>query len=155
VAHRLLLLWRRLSPLPGGQWLFSWILKRAVPYSGTVYPRVLVLEPGHARIEILDRHSIRNHLDSIHAIALANVGELASGLAMSAALPREVRGIVSAIRIEYFKKARGTLVAESRCTVPPVTGDTDHDVVADVADSDGNVVARATVTWRLGLARTK
>jgi acyl-coenzyme A thioesterase PaaI-like protein len=123
-----------------------------VPYSGTVHPRVLALEPGHARIEILDRHTIRNHLDSIHAIALANIGELTSGLAMSAALPREVRGIVTAIRIEYFKKARGTLVAESRCSVPAVTGDTNHDVIADVADADGDIVARATVTWRLGVA---
>ncbi len=154
MAHRLLMLWRRLSPLPGGQWLFSWILKRAVPYSGTVHPRVLVLEPGHARIEILDRHTIRNHLDSIHAIALANIGELASGLAMSAALPRDVRGIVTAIRTEYFKKARGTLVAESTCTVPPIAGDVDHDVVANIADEAGDVVARTTVTWRLGLARS-
>lgn len=154
MAHRLVQLWRRLSPLPGGQWLFSWILKRAVPYSGTVYPRVLILEPGHARIEILDRHSIRNHLDSIHAIAIANIGELASGLAMSAALPRDIRGIVTAIRIEYLKKARGTLVAESRCAVPSITTDTDHDVVADVADAAGDIVARATVTWRLGPARS-
>lgn len=126
-----------------------------MPYSGTVYPRVLILEPGHARIEILDRHAIRNHLDSIHAIALANIGELASGLAMSAALPRDIRGIVTAIRIEYRKKARGTLVAESRCAVPAITTDTDHDVIADVADAAGDVVARATVTWRLGPARSQ
>jgi acyl-coenzyme A thioesterase PaaI-like protein len=154
LAHRLLLLWRRLAPLPGGRWLFSRILKRSVPYSGTVHPRILALEPGHARIEIIDRYAVRNHLDSIHAIALANLGELTSGLAMSAALPRDVRGIVTSIRIEYLKKARGTLVAESWCTVPPITGDTEHDVVADVADSAGDIVARTTVTWRLGPART-
>lgn len=152
---RLLALWRRLAPLPGGVWLFSWFLRRGVPYSGTVYPRILLLEPGHARIEIRDRHSIRNHLDSIHAIALANIGELTSGLAMTAALPRDVRGIVTAIRIEYFKKARGRLVAESSCSVPAITEDTDHQVVADVTDDAGDVVARATVTWRLGRARPR
>jgi acyl-coenzyme A thioesterase PaaI-like protein len=104
---------------------------------------------------MLDRHSVRNHLDSIHAIALANIGELASGLAMSAALPRDVRGIVTAIRIEYLKKARGALVAESRCTVPVVTGEVQHDVVAEVTDGDGDIVARATVTWRLAPAHPR
>lgn len=117
-----------------------------------MYPQVLVLEPGHAKIEVLDRHSIRNHLDSIHAIALANIGELASGLAMTVALPREVRGIVTMIRMEYFKKARGRLIAESHVTVPEIAGDTIHDVIANITDADGDAVARATVTWRLGLA---
>jgi acyl-coenzyme A thioesterase PaaI-like protein len=106
-------------------------------------------------IEVLDRHVIRNHLDSIHAIALANIGELTSGLAMSAALPPDVRGIVTAIRTEYQKKARGRLVAESRCAVPSVSGNVEHDVVAEVRDEAGDVVARTTVTWRLGVASAK
>jgi acyl-coenzyme A thioesterase PaaI-like protein len=125
------------------------MLRRFVPYSGSVYPHVLLLEPGHARVEIADRHSSRNHLDSVHAIALANVAELAGGLAMTAALPADVRGIVTAIRIEYLKKARGRLVAESRCTVPAVDQSMSYDVVAEVFDSAEEVVARATVTWLL------
>jgi acyl-coenzyme A thioesterase PaaI-like protein len=125
------------------------MLRRFVPYSGTVYPHVLLLEPGHSRVEIDDRHGSRNHLDSIHAIALANVAELAGGLAMTAALPADVRGIVTSIRVEYLKKARGRVIAESRCTVPAVEGSTSYDVVADVSDSAGDLVARATVTWLL------
>jgi acyl-coenzyme A thioesterase PaaI-like protein len=133
--------------------MFSWFVARNVPYSGSVHPIVLTLEPGHARIRIDDRHAIRNHLNSIHAIALANVGELASGLAMTVSLPRQVRGIVTDIRMEYFKKARGTLIAESRCVVPEVTDTIEYDVTADIIDGDDDVVARATVTWRLGLAQ--
>lgn len=150
-TERLLALWNRLSPLPGGKWLFSWFLSRGVPYSGSVSPRVLALEPGHARIAIHDRRGIRNHLNSVHAIALANIGELTSGLAMTVALPHNVRGIVTSIRIEYLKKARGTLIAESRCKVPAIKSDTDFDVIAEVIDAEGDVVARTTVTWRLGV----
>jgi acyl-coenzyme A thioesterase PaaI-like protein len=151
---KLLSSWRRLARLPGGRRVFSWTIGRTVPYSGTVRPRVLELAPGRARIAIADRHAVRNHLHSVHAIALANIAELASGLAMTTALPADVRGIVVRIRIDYLKKARGTLIAESRCTVPPVAdADEDHDFIADVSDSSGDVVARATVTWRLGRAR--
>jgi acyl-coenzyme A thioesterase PaaI-like protein len=124
-----------------------------VPYSASVRPRLLELEPGHARIALRDRRRVRNHLGSVHAIALANVAELASGLAMTTGLPDSVRGIVVRITMEYLKKARGVLIAESRCVIPEVTADIERDFVAEVRDAAGDVVARATVTWRLGPAR--
>jgi len=144
--------WRRLSPVFGGRWLFSKVLFYVVPYSGTTGASVLELEPGHARIAMSDRRGVRNHLRSVHAIALANVGELASGLAMMCALPADVRGIVTGIDITYLKKARGRLIAESRCVVPEVTDPIDHQVHADIKDATGDVVARVTVRWRLGRA---
>lgn len=146
----LLALWRRLSPLPGGQWLFAQIFGRFVPYSGSVGPRIRQLEPGYCRVEIPDRRSNRQHLGSVHAIALMNVAEQASGLAMMAGLPDNIRGIVTNISMQYLKKARGTITAVSRVEVPTVTSDTDFDVVAECLDPQHVVVARATVRWRLG-----
>jgi acyl-coenzyme A thioesterase PaaI-like protein len=142
--------WARLAPLPFGTWLFSKLLGFMNPYSGAVGARVVTLEPGYAVLRLRDRRGVRNHLDSVHAIALANVAEMASGLAMLAALPVGARGIVAAIRIEYLKKARGTLVAESRIILPDVTRDGTHDFTSEVRDAAGDVVARATVTWKLG-----
>lgn len=154
-GQRLLSLWRNLSPIPGGPWLFAMIFSRMVPYSGSVGPRIRVLEPGYAQVEIPDRRSNRQHLGSVHAIALMNVAEQASGLAMLAGLPDGIRGIVTKISMEYLKKARGTITAVSKVEVPTVTTDTDFDVVADCLDPAGEVVARATVRWRLGPVRPK
>jgi acyl-coenzyme A thioesterase PaaI-like protein len=86
----------------------------------------------------------------VHAIALMNVAEMASGLAMLGALPAGMRGIVTRISITYSKKARGVLVAESRCVVPPDIAPGEHDFVSEVRDAEGDVVATATVTWILG-----
>jgi acyl-coenzyme A thioesterase PaaI-like protein len=151
VSHgaRLLAMWRRLRALPLGGTLFMIALGRTVPYSGALGARVISLEPGVVRLRLRDRRGVRNHLGSIHAVALANLGELASGMAMTGALPDGVRSIVTALSVEFRKKARGTLVAESRVTVPEVEGNVDHDVHAVIRDQAEDVVAVVTVRWRL------
>jgi acyl-coenzyme A thioesterase PaaI-like protein len=149
---RVLALWRRLSPLPFGRRLFMAAFGAMVPYSGALGAEVEALEPGHVRLRLRDRRGVRNHLDSVHAVALANLGEMASGLAMVTALPPGVRSIVTSLSITFAKKARGVLVAESRVTVPEVRGDVEHDVRAEIRDAAGDAVATVTVRWRLGPA---
>lgn len=121
-----------------------------IPYSGTVRARVVTLKPGHVRVRARDRRRIRNHLRSVHAVALANLGELATGLALVGALGPEARGILVGLDVRYTKKARGTLEAEARCEVPTVTETMDRTVVADITDEAGDVVATVTAHWRLG-----
>ena len=143
-------IWQRLQHLPGGAWLFSRMLGWAIPYSGSIGANVKILKPGFAQIQMRDRRQVRNHLHSVHALALANLGEITSGLAMMISLPDATRGIVTSLSIEYYKKARGCLTAESQCSPPVVTEDMDFEVYADIRDSAGEVVARTTVNWRLG-----
>lgn len=145
--HRL---WRRLAPLPGGRWLFSRVFDWMVPYTGSIRPRIVHLEPGHARLELRDRRGVRNHLNSIHAVALTNLAEATSGLAMVGGLPATVRGILVALEITFMKKARGTLVAECVCQVPEVTESQEEAVTVDVRDASGETVARLTARWLLG-----
>lgn len=148
-GHRLLSLWQQCRGLPFGAQLFALALRFTVPYTGALGPRVLQLEPGFARVALADRRGVRNHLDSIHALALANLGEFASGAAMTTALPGDIRSIVTGLQVEYVKKARGTVIAEARVSVPEVRGDVEHDVRAEIRDSAGDVVSVITVRWKL------
>jgi uncharacterized protein (TIGR00369 family) len=117
-----------------------------VPYTGALGARVDELEPGHAKVTLRDRRGVRNHLGSVHAIALANLAEVTSGLAMLTALPDTARGIVTHLGIEYLHKARGALTAECRCPAPSGREET---VILDceVRDAAGQPVARAEVRW--------
>ena len=146
---RLLRSWNRLRRVPGGRWLFSRMVGRAAPYSGSMKAQVLELEPGRAVVQLKDRRAVRNHLRSIHAIALANLGELSSGLAAAAAMPQGVRGIPTAIAIDYLHKARGTLTATGTAALPEVTEPMTADVHADIRDATGTTVTTVRVTWQL------
>ena len=143
-------LWDRLSPLPAGSLLFSVALGRIAPYTGSMGARVLDVRPGYAKVQLRDRRRVRNHLNSIHAIALANLGELSSGLAIMYALPDEARGILTGLSIEYLKKARGTLTAECTCGVPEWRTRGEHDVESLIRDDSGGVVARVRPRWLIG-----
>jgi acyl-coenzyme A thioesterase PaaI-like protein len=141
--------WARLSPLPGGKKLFSMIIGRTAPYTATIGARAQELRPGYARWTLRDRRGVRNHLNSIHAVALVNLAEVTSGTAMLMSLPAGTRGIVTALSTSFVKKARGTLTAECRCELPEISGDTHFDLRAEIRDESGDVVATATVTWLL------
>ncbi len=145
---RIAVMWRRLSPLPGGRWLFSRLLGRMVPYSATIGARVDRLEPGFARLTLRDRRRVRNHLGSIHAVALTNLGELTSGLALVTAVP-EARSIVTRLETVFHHKARGPLTAACSARPPTVDRPLDHVVCAEIVDGQGVRVAEVRATWRL------
>lgn len=144
-------LWDRLSPLPGGRWLFSRLLGLMVPYSGTVGARVEELAPKRCRVSLRERRKIRNHLGSIHAVALVNGAELASGLAMAMALPAGVRGIPTRIEVDFHRKARGRITVEGRADPPVGVPDGVESIArATLRNEAGETVAEARVVWTLG-----
>src|SRR5438477_3817153 len=110
------------------------------PYSGTLGARVAELEPGWCRVTLRDRRRVRNHLASVHAMALANLAEMASGLAVLAGLPPGLEGIVTGFSISYQKKSRGLLTPECRVSGLDVTTEQEHEAAVAVTDANGDVV---------------
>src|SRR5260370_830310 len=107
--------WDRLQGLPGGKRAFSLLAGMAAPYTGTIGGQVKVLRRGHATVELRDRRAVRNHLSSVHAIALANLAELTGNISVAYTLPDDARFIVAGISVEYLKKARGTITGTCDC----------------------------------------
>jgi acyl-coenzyme A thioesterase PaaI-like protein len=145
-------LWGYLRNVPGGGVFMGRLIGRMAPYTGTIQPEVLDLEPGFARVRMQDRRAVRNHLKSVHAIALMNLGEVSTGTAMLVTVPPGARAIITHLGMDYLKKARGPITAECRC--PPVssTERREYDIEADLKNEAGEVVARAKARWMVGPA---
>jgi acyl-coenzyme A thioesterase PaaI-like protein len=143
--------WNRFQKLPAGNFLFSRLLGWMVPYSGSISCRVTELSEGHAVVELSDRRKVRNHLRSIHAIALLNLGELATGLSTLTTINENMRGIVVSIRADYLKKARGRLTARANFQLPnAIDAQREYEVSANIIDEEGDIVAVVTASWLLG-----
>jgi acyl-coenzyme A thioesterase PaaI-like protein len=147
--------WSRLSRLPAGRKIFSLGLGWITPYSGSIGALVEDIKPGYARVSLRDRRRVRNHLHSIHAVALLNLGEIATGLAVLSAIPANMRGIVLDLNASYIKKARGTLIASAEFQLPHTLQDnTACEVEAQLKDSSGETVTLVKATWIIGYRKT-
>ncbi len=143
-------LWDKLSPLPLGKQLFSRAVGFAAPYTNTIHAKVQLLRPGYAEVFMEDRPGLRNHLSSVHAVALVNLAELTGNVALAYSLPDDARFIVSGLSIEYLKKSRGTIRATSECPIPLTSEKREYLVPVSMWNSAGEEVARAELKSLVG-----
>jgi acyl-coenzyme A thioesterase PaaI-like protein len=146
-------LWDALHRLPGGRLAFSVAVGRAAPYTGSIGARVEELRRGHARVVLRDRHVVRNHLDCVHAIALANLAEMTGNVALAYSLPDDARFIVAGMSLEYLKKARGTITATCDAPTPANSDRVEYPVEVLMRDVGGELVCRATLRTLVGPKR--
>jgi acyl-coenzyme A thioesterase PaaI-like protein len=142
--------WDVLSTVPGGKIVFSRLIGRLAPYTGTINAHVTVLRTGYCEATMADRKAVRNHLNSIHAIALVNLAEITGNVALFYSMPDDARFIVSGIDIEYLKKARGTITAIGESPVPRTNARAPYDISVTLRDAKGDDVARAVLHSLVG-----
>jgi len=124
---------------------------RTARYTGSIGAKVVHLETGKGVVTMADTAKVRNHLKSIHAIALMNLGELATGATVMYQVDGRGRGILKAMSMEYTKKARGTITATCEFMVPDEAGKHDLEVEGLLTDGDDDVVAKVRATWRIDI----
>ena len=142
--------WDRLEKIPGGNHLFSRMIGRLAPYTGTMGAVVRELGDGYSRVTLADRKAVRNHLSCVHAVALANLVELTGNIALGYSLPDDARFIVAGMNLDYVKKARGTITGE--CRIPPIESNVknEYDVPVTLRDPSGDVVVKGTLRTLVG-----
>lgn len=141
--------WNATKKLPLGRWLFSFLLSRRIPYSGSIHAEIVSLSEGQCIIRMRDRKKVRNHLSSIHAIALLNLGELCGGLAMHTRLPGDCKAIITRLEADYLKKARGAVTAESHVSNTVFTDGQTLQLETTLFNENREQLATVTAHWKI------
>lgn len=145
--------------------LFSFILLRSIPFLGQAFGSGITITQigkGTCKGVLSDSKSVRNPFRSIHACALALLGETVGGLAVFTNLNtlQGERGIVKSLNCEYFKKSRGEIYAEcvfDRPVLDKSASEKDFlisrecDAVVTLCNSQEEVVAKVTIRWSMQL----
>jgi acyl-coenzyme A thioesterase PaaI-like protein len=138
-------LWRRLAPLPLGRRLFGRVVCWRAPYFATIRPQFLELDARVCIARVRKRRAVHNHIGTVHAIAMANLCELAAGVLTEAAVPRSMRWIPRGMTIEYLAKAETDVVGTARLDKTEWGAAEDVAVAVSVTDMAGREVVRATI----------
>jgi acyl-coenzyme A thioesterase PaaI-like protein len=138
--------YQRLSRWPAGRWLFARIVTFSAPYFASIAPRFHELRPGLCQVSLRKRRAVLNHIGTVHAIAMANLCELACGMLMEVTIPTTMRWIPRGMTIEYLRKAETAVTGTARLDKTQWAGAEDVGVPVSITDRNGNEVVRAVIT---------
>ena len=139
-------LWTRLNGTAFGRWVFTRIICFRAPYFGSISPLFVTLESGRAVVTMQKRRKVKNHIGTIHAIAMANLCEIAAGVLTEVSIPADMRWIPKGMNIQYLGKAETKISATAE--LPAVKSGEKQDAIVsvDVKDTSGTIVVHADIT---------
>lgn len=141
--------WNRLKGHAAGRWLFSRIVCWRAPYFASIRPLFVQLGEGRVEVRMRKQRRVTNHIGTVHAIAMANLCEVAAGTMMEALLDESMRWIPRGMTIRYLAKANTSVVAKA--VMPEVVPAKVQDAIVNVQvfDSQGVEVVQAGITMYL------
>lgn len=143
---RVLAAFRTASRFPLGRQLFSQAFRFAAPYFRTVPATIESVEPGTVVATMRHLPWVRNHLGTVHAIALCNLAELTMGVVAEATVPTTHRWIPKGMTVAYTAKAKGTMRAVAQLKLPePLQDKQEVPVDISVTDPQGVEVFTAQI----------
>ena len=104
-------IWETLSNKPGGKWAFSQAICFKAPYFKSIDPTFIAVRPEYCQISMPKTRRVLNHLNTVHAIAMCNMAELAGGTMTEVTVPQSHRWIPNGMTVKYLKKATTDLIA--------------------------------------------
>jgi acyl-coenzyme A thioesterase PaaI-like protein len=134
-----------------GDRIFSFAFSQVAPYFWTIRPRFTVIKPNHAEVVIPKRRGVKNHIGTVHAIALCNGLEAAMGVLAEASIPKDKRWIPKGMEVSYTAKATTDITCIAETDPEQWTGDNLPDLGGDLpvrvrgVRDDGTVVIEGVI----------
>lgn len=120
---------------------------KAVRFAGTAGIRVEKLTDYEAVLILKNRKKVQNHIGSIHAAAMALLGESATGFLVGMSVPDSRVPVIKSMRIDYVKRCTGDLRAEAKLSY--------EQVQQILREEKGEVTVPITITDSKGIEPIK
>jgi uncharacterized protein (TIGR00369 family) len=144
-------LYRKFSRWPLGRRAFSWLFCLRAPYFRSIRPRIEELRAGRCVARMRNRRAVRNHLGTVHAIAMCNLAEAVAGLCTEATIAPGLRWIPKGMRVDYLRKATTPELTAACALEPAALREGDCAVDVEITDSQGRKVCAASISMHVSL----
>ena len=104
------------APIFLQSWLLSQLFGRAIKFAGTASIVIEKLDFQQAVLVQGNFRKVQNHIGSVHAAAMALLGESASGFLVGMHVPDDRLPLLKSMRLDYVKRATGKLTAVAKLT---------------------------------------
>jgi acyl-coenzyme A thioesterase PaaI-like protein len=137
----------------------NFVMKMGVPFNRPHKLSISQLGSHSVVCRMRYKRSNFNHINGIHACAIATIGEYCAGVClMQQFSPELYRLIMSTIQIDYHYQARQDILASAEFDDDQVrelkealeqNDSVKHTMVVDVHDEDKNHIATVTTHWQV------
>lgn len=141
--------WQKRSTSRLGRWLFTHALCRRAPYFASIKPQFLELRPSVCVVLMPRRTSVAGPAGSVHALAIANLCELAASTVTEVTLPDTMSWHSRGMTIEYLRRAESDITATARLSKTEWGEAQNIAVPVTAVDRNGTEVVRAVITMRV------
>lgn len=95
-------------------WVRNWVLRRAVPFTGTAALRYEQLTADRVVVSIVNQRRVQNHIEGVHAAAMVLLAETATGMAVGMHVRDDCLPLAKTIHVDFKRRAQGNLRAVAR-----------------------------------------
>lgn len=91
--------------------VISKIFGKVVPYVGTSGLLYEELTPERVVVSIKNQRKVQNHINNVHAAAMALLAETATGFIVGMNLPDDKLPLIKTLKVSYYKRTQGDMRA--------------------------------------------
>ncbi len=122
--------------------VISKIFGKVVPYVGTSGLLYEELTPERVVVSIKNQRKVQNHINNVHAAAMALLAETATGFIVGMNLPDDKLPLIKTLKVSYYKRTQGDMRAVATLSA--------EDIARIEREPKGEVLVPVTVTDESG-----
>ena len=103
-------------PAPLRHHVRNFVLRRAVPFTGTARLDFAVMTPEQVEIGIANQRRVQNHIKGVHAAAMTLLAETATGMVVGMNVRDDCLPLAKELKVQFKRRTQGDMRAVAQLT---------------------------------------